>query len=71
MLFGEEVARFVLHSDESLEHLRGRILNNTNKRDFIVTFHVSDLLKNQSLKKLAFSDFQVAKDYLSKKLGEK
>lgn len=71
VLFGEEVARFVLHSDESLEHLRGRILNNTNKRDFIVTFHVGDLLKNQSLKKLAFSDFQVAKDYLSKKLGEK
>ena len=71
VLFGEEVARFVLHSDEMLDNLRKRILNNANKRDFIVTFHISDLLRNQSLKKLALEDFKVAKDYLNKKLGER
>lgn len=66
IIFGEEVAHFVLENDESLENLRGRILNNANKSNFLVTFHISDLLKNQSLKKLALGDFNVAKDYLAK-----
>lgn len=70
VLFGEEVAHFVLENDEKLENLRGRILNNANKRDFIVTFHIGDLLKNQSLKKLAFEDFKIAKSYLSKIRGK-
>lgn len=65
VIFGEEVAHFALQNDESLENLRGRILS-TNQRNFIVTFHIGDLLKNQSLKKLALSDFNVAKDYLAK-----
>ncbi len=65
VIFGEEVAHFVLENDESLDNLRGRILN-ANKRNFIVTFHIGDLLKNQSLKKLALGDFNVAKDYLAK-----
>ena len=65
VIFGVEVAHFVLENDESLEILRGRILS-ANQRNFIVTFHIGDLLKNQSLKKLALSDFNVAKDYLAK-----
>lgn len=66
VLFGEEVAHLVLENDEKLDDLRGRILNNANKSNFIVTFHIGDLLKNQSLKKLALNDFQVAKAHLAK-----
>lgn len=65
IIFGEEVAHFLLENDEKLESLRGRIL--TNIKDFIVTFHTSDLLKNHNLKKLAFDDFKVAKSYIQKR----
>lgn len=63
VIFGIEVAHFLLKNDEPLESLRGRIL--TNIKDFIVTFHTSDLLKNHNLKKLAFDDFKIAKAYIS------
>ncbi|MGX3010453.1 uracil-DNA glycosylase family protein [Helicobacter sp. 23-1044] len=64
VIFGEEVAHFVLGNDERLENLRGRILSNI--RDFIVTFHIGDLLRNERLKKEAMADFKVAKDFLDK-----
>lgn len=64
VIFGAEVAHLVLENDEPLESLRGRILTNAKKRDFIVTFHIGDLLRNQSLKKLALGDFKVAKAHL-------
>ncbi len=69
IIFGEEVAHFVLNNDENLAALRGRILHNANKRDFIVTFHISDLLKNQNAKKLAYEDFKLAKAYLANNNG--
>lgn len=68
VIFGEEVAHLVLKSDEKLEHLRGRILNNAKKSVFLVTFRISDLLKNKNLKKLALEDFKVALEHLR---GEK
>lgn len=65
VIFGEEVAQFLLENDEKLESLRGRIL--TNIKNFIVTFHTSDLLKNHNLKKLALEDFKIAKDYINQR----
>lgn len=63
--FGVEVAHFVLENDNPIDSLRGRILSNI--KDFIVTFHTSDLLRNPQLKKSALEDFKVAKIYLDKR----
>lgn len=66
ILFGVEVANAILGIQEELEHLRGRILSHIldKQRDFIVTYSISDLLKNQSFKKSAMEDFKIAKTYL-------
>lgn len=73
VLFGIEVAKCILKVDDELENLRGRILkskniNNNNalnkERDFIVTYAISDLLKNQSLKKFALLDFMNIKEFI-------
>lgn len=68
ILFGEIVARHILQTEEKLENLRGRILESKNllnkQKDFIVTYAINDLLKNPSLKPLAFDDFKIAKEFL-------
>ncbi|WP_181646899.1 uracil-DNA glycosylase family protein [Helicobacter sp. 16-1353] len=70
ILFGADIAKYLLHSDERLEDLRGRILRSKNllnkERDFIVTYAINDLVKNPSLKKLSFEDFKIAKEFLNK-----
>lgn len=68
ILFGEIVARHILQTEEKLENLRGRILKSKNllnkQKDFIVTYAINDLLKNPSLKPLAFDDFKIAREFL-------
>ena len=68
VLFGEIVARHILQTEENLENLRGRILKSKNllnkQKDFIVTYAINDLLKNSSLKPLAFDDFKMANEFL-------
>lgn len=66
ILFGDEVANALLGMQEKLDNLRGRILSHIldKQRDFIVTYSISDLLKNQSFKKAAMEDFKIAKTYL-------
>ena len=70
ILFGEDVARHILQTEDKVENLRGRILKSKNllnkEKDFIVTYAINDLLKNPSLKPLAFDDFKIAKEFLSK-----
>lgn len=70
ILFGGEIAKYLLCSCEKLEDLRGRILRSKNllnkEREFIVTYAINDLLKNPSLKKLAFEDFKIAQEFLNK-----
>ncbi|WP_181881771.1 uracil-DNA glycosylase family protein [Helicobacter sp. MIT 14-3879] len=66
IIFGIDSAKYLIGGDEKLEDLRGRVLNNLldKQRDFIVTYSISDLLKNQSFKKAAMEDFKIAKIYL-------
>lgn len=66
ILFGDEVANALLGMQEKLEDLRGRVLSHIldKQRDFIVTYSISDLLKNQSFKKAAMEDFKIVKTYL-------
>ena len=68
ILFGEIVTRHILQTEEKLENLRGRILKSKNllnkQKDFIVTYAINDLLKNPSLKPLAFDDFKIAREFL-------
>ncbi len=69
ILFGEDVARCVLNTDDKVENLRCRILKSKNllnkEKNFIVTYAINDLLKNSSLKPLAFDDFKMAREFLN------
>ncbi|MDE6886383.1 MAG: hypothetical protein K2P17_05050 [Helicobacteraceae bacterium] len=69
IIFGSEILRH-FSVDENIENLRGRIFDNllNKQRDFIVTYQISDLLKNQQNKKNAMQDFKIAKAHLENKI---
>ncbi len=68
ILFGKDVAKCILDTDDSVEDLRGRIINidkfSNKQKNFIVTYAINDLIKHPSLKKFALNDFMNAKQLL-------
>lgn len=69
VFFGAEILDMLLGERYELEHLRGRIHKSktflNREQDFIVTYAINDLLRNPSLKRNAWADFQNAQRFLA------